>query len=65
MSHKKALYVVPGPAAPALTMAEQRWKEYGFPKDPVAPVSQLALKSSLLLDFLMCERIGFLIVKLD
>lgn len=46
-----------------LKMAGQRWKEYDFSNGLVQPASQLSLKSSLLLDVLMCERMGFLIAK--
>lgn len=48
---KLSLYVIPRPAAATPKMAEQRWKEYGFPNHTVQPLSQLALKSCLLFYF--------------
>lgn len=62
---KKTFYERTGPDVPTLKRAEQRWKEYWCPTDPVGPVSYAWNPSSLPLDFLMCEIIGFPIAKPD
>ena len=54
---KLSLDVVTTQVAAVPKKAGQRWREYRFPNDTVEPRSQLALKSSLLLDFPMCKTL--------